>query len=452
MIVAVLASMPERTPYLEKVVEAIRPQVDALRVYLNNFDEIPPFLTQEEGRLSSEALGDLGDSGKFYWFDGREDIDHSHYLTLDDDLGYPGNYVSTMVHEFDARDRKAVVGVHGSTLLQPIKDFVTSRDERFRFYQGLERARKVHLLGTATTLLSRDTLDLTLDNFSSLRNAADLHLAIAAQRQSVPMIAVARPEQWITEERPWQAEGYSIWKAVRNHSSPQTLLASSAIHSWRLFNDPLQTKINDIEAANDKRSLFAENAPLGTFDEEVEAVNSEKSGKLFFVVVGAMDGVNHDKLHKHIIENRDWSGLLIEPLPDMFAKLRQNFAGRSNLFFENSAITTQEGTADITRIPAENVDQECPPWSDGLSTLRPEIHIIGKQESLKAFAVTQPVTTTRFESLVKKYQLAAIDILQIDAEGYDKEIFDQIWAANFRPNLIHLFPVACHVGLLVGKV
>ncbi|MEO8863091.1 MAG: hypothetical protein ABI354_02095 [Candidatus Saccharimonadales bacterium] len=239
MIVAALASMPERLPYLEEVVDAIRPQVDVLRVYLNNFDAIPSFLSEEEGRLSSAAAGDLGDSGKFYWFDEREDTSHTHYLTLDDDLGYPDDYVSSLVREFDARSGSAIIGVHGSTLSQPIEDFVTSREERFRFYQGLERARTVHLLGTATTLLSRDTLNLNLDDFKSLRNASDLHLAIAAQRQKVPMIAVARPDQWITEERPWQAEGYSIWKSVRNHSTPQTKLARTALDSWQLFEDPL---------------------------------------------------------------------------------------------------------------------------------------------------------------------------------------------------------------------
>ncbi len=438
MIVAALASMPERQPYLEKVVDAIRPQVDLLRVYLNNFDTIPSFLTEDEGRLSSEAMGDMGDSGKFYWFDGREDTAHSHYLTLDDDLGYPGNYVSTLVQEFDARNGRAIVGVHGSTLLQPIEDFVTSRDERFRFYQGLVRARTVHLLGTATTLLSQETLDLSLVDFRSLRNAADLHLAIAAQKQGVPMVAVARPEQWITEERPWQAEGYSIWKTVRNHSTPQTELARTAIANWQLFEDPLEVRIREIEESNDKRSLFAESMPIGSFDECVEELNAKMSGELFFVVVGAMDGVNHDKLHKHIIRNANWSGLLVEPLPDMFEKLLENFAGRENLSFENSAVTSQEGVSDITRIPAENVNQECPPWADGISTLRPEIHIISQQDELIAHAVTQPVNTTRFETLVQKYGLTEIDLLQIDAEGYDKVIFDQIWAANFRPRLVKI--------------
>lgn len=189
---------------------------------------------------------------------------------------------------------------------------------------------------------------------------------------------------------------------------------------------------------SEENHLFAESVASGGFDECVEELNAKLSGELFFVIVGAMDGINHDRLHKHIIQNENWHGLLVEPLPDMFDKLRANYAGRSNLLFEDAAITEQEGTAEITRIPEENVDNECPSWADGISTLKPDIHIIGQREELKGFSVKQPVRTTTFESLARKHSLRQIDILQIDAEGYDKEILDQVWAANFRPSIVKI--------------
>lgn len=184
-------------------------------MYLNNFEEVPPFLSEEEAQLSSDAIGDLGDSGKFYWFNDKTGLDHTHYLTVDDDLGYPLNYVAALVEEFDARDGRAIVGVHGSTFSLPIENFVTSRDERFRFYENLNRARTVHILGTATTLLSRETIDLSLDDFS-MRNAADLQLAIAAQRQRVPMVALARYNNWVTEERLGPTQDFLYGRLRRN--------------------------------------------------------------------------------------------------------------------------------------------------------------------------------------------------------------------------------------------
>lgn len=175
-----------------------------------------------------------------------------------------------------------------------------------------------------------------------------------------------------------------------------------------------------------------------TFDNYVEELNTKMGGKLFFVEIGAMDGVNHDALYKHIVSNPRWEGILVEPLPDMFKKLKANYKDRENFQFVNAAIADRDGRAQITRIPAEFVNKECPEWADGISTLKPEIHIISRYENLKLFAVQEPVTTMTFASLAKKYDITQIDLLQIDTEGYDKEIFDQIWLAGFRPSIIKL--------------
>ena len=244
MIVAGMATMPDRLPYLEDVVETIRPQVDALRVYLNGFDERPKFLGSDEAILSDDAHGDLGAEGKLYWMDGKDGLDdYTHYLTIDDDLGYPKNYVVALAREFDAREGRAIVGAHASTFLHPMEDFVESRDERFRFYEPLSRARQVHLLGTATTMWSRATIELDLAQDFPMRNASDLQLAVAAQKQQVPMVAIPRTEQWITERRPWTDQGFSIWKSTKaeGHSRAKTELAKTAVERWVLYPDPIST-------------------------------------------------------------------------------------------------------------------------------------------------------------------------------------------------------------------
>lgn len=175
-----------------------------------------------------------------------------------------------------------------------------------------------------------------------------------------------------------------------------------------------------------------------TFAEAVDTLNSQLYGVLFFVEIGAMDGIAHDTLHQHIVQNPGWSGVLVEPLPDMFARLRQTYSDNPSLQFENAAITEADGAATITRIPASKVGRECPDWADGISTLKPDSHIISRYQNLKQHAVQQQVQTITFAALAKKHRITTIDLLQIDTEGYDKEIFDQIWAAGFRPSLIKL--------------
>lgn len=242
IIVAGMATMPSRVNYLEQVVQAIRPQVDFLRVYLNGFDEVPDFLDPEEALLSEQADGDLGAEGKFYWVDDPECLDYTHYLTIDDDIGYPHDYVERLVDEFDRRDGKAIIGVHGSEFSFPIESFVDSRAQRYRYYEGLEQPEPVHILGTATTLFSRETLDISLHDFP-LRNTSDLQLAIAAQNQGVPMIAIPRDPEWMTELRSWKENGFSIWGVTKGagKSQAKTELAQNGVDEWVLFDDPIKT-------------------------------------------------------------------------------------------------------------------------------------------------------------------------------------------------------------------
>ena len=175
-----------------------------------------------------------------------------------------------------------------------------------------------------------------------------------------------------------------------------------------------------------------------TFDEWATILNAKLQGKLSFLEIGAADGVSHDALHKHIMANPGWSGLLVEPLPDMFEKLQAAYAGRDNLAFENAAITEADGTAEIARIPPEKVNVETPSWADGISTLKPSEHIIGQEPSLRQHMVMQPITTMTIASLVKKHDITHIDLFQSDTEGYDKVVFDQVWSAGFRPSIIKL--------------
>lgn len=182
----------------------------------------------------------------------------------------------------------------------------------------------------------------------------------------------------------------------------------------------------------------ASNTSGKTFDEWVSVLDQRLGGKVFFVEIGAMDGINHDALHKHIVAHPDWSGLLVEPLPDMFAKLTAAYAEHSNLLFENVAITEADGTAEIARIPASKVNAEAPAWADGISTLRPSEHIISQYDGLREHMVSEQITTMTFASLAQKHHITHIDLYQSDTEGYDKVIFDQVWQAGFRPSIIKL--------------
>ena len=152
-----------------------------------------------------------------------------------------------------------------------------------------------------------------------------------------------------------------------------------------------------------------------------------------FLVVGAMDGVRHDALSPFIASNTKWSGIMVEPVKDQFDRLVENFANRNNIRFENSAITESSGTAEITRIPTALVGTTLPNWTDGLSTLKKDISII---RDFSEYTVTETVRCITFDQLRVLYEIKNIDILQIDCEGYDYDVFKQIWNQGFRPTVV----------------
>lgn len=165
------------------------------------------------------------------------------------------------------------------------------------------------------------------------------------------------------------------------------------------------------------------------------ALTALKDEKIFFACIGAMDGVSHDGLFKHAYANKKWSGILVEPVQEYFEQLMKNYNERDNLIFENVAIAEKEGEKEIYKIPPGLVGTELPTWANGLSTFIPSGGAIA---SMMEKAVTETVSCTTYESLAQKHNITEIDILQIDAEGYDFEIFKQIWNAGVRPKLMNI--------------
>jgi len=185
------------------------------------------------------------------------------------------------------------------------------------------------------------------------------------------------------------------------------------------------------------RKTYVENIQGIAYETAIQKLNYKNKGNVSFLEIGAMDGKNHDALYKYVIEN-EWSGILVEPVKDVFDKLKENYKDKKNLKFENSAITHENGTAEIHRIPLNKVGIECPYWADGISTLLPSDHIISEYNELKSNSVTEEINTITVQTLIDKYSISNIDILQIDTEGYDKFIFDELWKFGIRPSIIHI--------------
>jgi FkbM family methyltransferase len=158
-----------------------------------------------------------------------------------------------------------------------------------------------------------------------------------------------------------------------------------------------------------------------TFKQILNQYNRMKNGRINFLQIGAMDGVKYDELH-HYIKNNPWEGVLVEPLPDMFERLTQNYQDNPRLNFVCSAIADTDGPAVMHRIPTEKLqDSDVPDWAEGCSTMITE----GYFDNLLPHMVKETVNGITLKTLYEKYG-DKYDFVQVDTEGFDYNIFLQL--------------------------
>lgn len=167
----------------------------------------------------------------------------------------------------------------------------------------------------------------------------------------------------------------------------------------------------------------AEFLSVPVFDLSVQLLMAVRGERLNFIQVGANDGRSGDPLNQYILQY-PWYGMLIEPQPDMFAQLCENYASvHDRLIFENVAIAN--GLSSITMYRGQGKDYP-----------NTSVHrrVVTQLAPHDVELLTVPCTT--LDALIQKHGLSNVDILQIDAEGYDYDVLKTLNLAAISPLII----------------
>ena len=193
-VLASVASIPSRTDWLREVIHGLRPQVDRLLVYLNDYPAVPAFL-EGEGIIviRSNEHGDRGDAGKFFAAGQHTGI----HLLCDDDIAYPDDYVEQLLAGIERYERRAVVGFHANMLREPFADYLRTRTI-IHMSRGVAADVGVHVLGTGTAAYHSSTIRVRPEDFR-VPNMADVWFALLGQRQQVPFVQLRREAGWLQE-------------------------------------------------------------------------------------------------------------------------------------------------------------------------------------------------------------------------------------------------------------
>ena len=153
-------------------------------------------------------------------------------------------------------------------------------------------------------------------------------------------------------------------------------------------------------------------------DEYLDTVVFKGLRRGVFVEVGAWDGVAFSNT-AFFERERDWTGLLIEPLPDRYAELTAQRTAPS----ENIAISDVEGTTDFLSISGPTS------MLSGIVANYDPRHVARIAKETEEFKTTPTmirVPTRRLDSLFRDHRLSHIHDLSVDVEGSELQVLKSI--------------------------
>ena len=174
------------------------------------------------------------------------------------------------------------------------------------------------------------------------------------------------------------------------------------------------------------------------------------SENLTLIQIGANDGLQSDPFRQSIIDYKIDSYLL-EPIPEFYNMLQNNYSKYKWVNCFNLAITTKNGDQEIEYVPKIN---GLPEWTQGLGTFDSTKNFLGEgkggnglnidysktelYEEVKKNIKKITVKTNTLETFLSNQNINKIDFYLSDTEGFDWVIFNQLDLEKYIPKVIFI--------------
>ncbi len=149
-----------------------------------------------------------------------------------------------------------------------------------------------------------------------------------------------------------------------------------------------------------------------------------KNRDLTFLQIGAFDGVGDDDLHELISRHR-LRGVLVEPQPSAFARLERTYRDQPQVVLLQAAIAEREGTRELY----------CRRGAATMAASFDRDHL-RRHGIPDAEIVAQSVECHTVASALRTAGIDRVDLVQIDAEGFDWPIIRSIDFTRLRPAIV----------------
>lgn len=159
---------------------------------------------------------------------------------------------------------------------------------------------------------------------------------------------------------------------------------------------------------------------------------ANKQEEIKFIQVGANDGISHDNIFP-FFKSHKCRGVLVEPLPHFFDRLKLNYADSPSMVPLKIALHPTAKTFDIFSVNPKAL-HKYPHWVSGIASFNKD-HLFSNGIP-EGDLISESVPCTSLTQLVKDHDLFGLDYLQIDTEGFDDEIIKMIDFSIIKPKLI----------------
>ncbi|REG78327.1 FkbM family methyltransferase [Algoriphagus antarcticus] len=185
----------------------------------------------------------------------------------------------------------------------------------------------------------------------------------------------------------------------------------------------------------------------GSLSEFLSAYSLAKKGDFTVIQIGANDGISNDPIHK-FIKRDNWKGVLLEPQNFVYTEFTQKIYSKNvGINVLNAAIGSEDGT-----LPMYKIGFSTTRWATGLSSFSKEQVLKAYDNGIvayncKKYGETIPADKSKWtsqeevrvispESLIREFDIKKIDLLQIDAEGFDLEVIRIFDLKKHQPKVV----------------
>lgn len=191
--------------------------------------------------------------------------------------------------------------------------------------------------------------------------------------------------------------------------------------AWRLYRKLRQRLLN-------------ERPPPGPVH-RVLAAYALESTPVRFVQIGSNDAAFGDPIIDFVLLH-GWSGVMVEPVPNVYARLRRRHGANPRLKFENLAIDSQDGSRAFFSL--QPLDAPPSPWYDQMGSFSRE-HILRHERFTPGLAQhirENTVECVTLDTLFARHGIRELQLLHIDAEGHDYTVLKSLDFNRCQPELL----------------